>query len=217
MKPQRRKAAILLELAFAAGAVDAVSYLGLGHVFTANMTGNTVLLGIAVARGAGSDAARSAVALGGFALGVAIGAGLIGSDGHWPRRASSVLWLETGFLALLLGAWSSLGASAGRLWLVAISAVAMGAQSAAVRSSDVRGVNTTYMTSTFLNAVSRLVLRARGIREAPSGATLPASAWGIYALGALAGALAEKSWQAPSAAIPLAILVAVSAQALVAR
>lgn len=38
---------LLLLLACAAGAIDAISYLGLGRVFTANMTGNTVLLSLA--------------------------------------------------------------------------------------------------------------------------------------------------------------------------
>jgi hypothetical protein len=38
----------LLVLTLVTGLVDAVSYLGLGHVFTANMTGNVVLLGFAV-------------------------------------------------------------------------------------------------------------------------------------------------------------------------
>jgi hypothetical protein len=35
---------LLLALAFAAGYIDALGYLGLNRVFTANMTGNTVLL-----------------------------------------------------------------------------------------------------------------------------------------------------------------------------
>ncbi|MGH2890635.1 MAG: DUF1275 family protein, partial [Solirubrobacteraceae bacterium] len=55
---------ILLALALVGGLVDAASYLGLGQVFTANMTGNTVLLAVDVVRGNGADAARSGVALG---------------------------------------------------------------------------------------------------------------------------------------------------------
>src|SRR5947209_4569301 len=47
---------LLLALAFSAGGVDAAVYLGLGHAFPANMTGNTVLIAIAVARGGGGDA-----------------------------------------------------------------------------------------------------------------------------------------------------------------
>lgn len=64
-----RSSAYLLALSLAAGVVDAVSYVGLGKVFTANMTGNTVLLGVALARGTGGDAARAAAALGGFCAG----------------------------------------------------------------------------------------------------------------------------------------------------
>ena len=47
--PSKTKTSLLLTLAFAAGYVDALGYLGLGGVFTANMTGNTVLLGILLA------------------------------------------------------------------------------------------------------------------------------------------------------------------------
>lgn len=62
---------MLLALAFVAGYIDAVSYLGLNRVFTAN--GNTVLLGIAVAQLDGEAATRSSLALAGFLVGAAIG------------------------------------------------------------------------------------------------------------------------------------------------
>src|SRR5580704_12648879 len=39
----------LATLTVVSGVVDAVSYFGLGHVFTANMTGNVVLIGFALA------------------------------------------------------------------------------------------------------------------------------------------------------------------------
>ena len=44
---------MILILAWAAGSLDAIGYLGLGHVFTANMTGNAVLLGLALGQGYG--------------------------------------------------------------------------------------------------------------------------------------------------------------------
>jgi uncharacterized membrane protein YoaK (UPF0700 family) len=78
----------LLGLALAGGALDATSYVGLGKVFTANMTGNTVLLAVALARGSGADAARSAMALGGFCIGAAAGVSVIESGARpWPSRA----------------------------------------------------------------------------------------------------------------------------------
>src|SRR3989449_11780262 len=64
---------MLLVLTWAAGSVDAISYLGLGHVFTAMMTGNTVLLGLAIGQGQVLAALRSVIALAGFCLGAAVG------------------------------------------------------------------------------------------------------------------------------------------------
>lgn len=86
------------------------------------MTGNTVLLGIAVVLHNGTGAARSATALGGFALGAAAGFGLLGADGGWPARARRVLWLESLILALLLVVWAQAGAASVRFWLIVMSA-----------------------------------------------------------------------------------------------
>jgi len=50
----------LIGLTFSTGLIDAVSFISLGHVFTANMTGNIVLLGFAVGGAKGLSVARSA-------------------------------------------------------------------------------------------------------------------------------------------------------------
>jgi hypothetical protein len=55
------------------GVIDAVSYLGLGHIFTANMTGNVALLGFALARAPGLSAARTLASLSAFLVGGIIG------------------------------------------------------------------------------------------------------------------------------------------------
>ncbi|MEV3979662.1 YoaK family protein [Nonomuraea sp. NPDC049758] len=68
----------MLALALAAGAVDALSFLALGQVFTANMTGNVVLLGLALGTGDTSHVIRSGIALTTFCLGLAIGFTLLG-------------------------------------------------------------------------------------------------------------------------------------------
>ena len=65
-KSARTRDSLLLALSFAAGYVDALSYLGLSRVFTANMTGNTVLLAIGLAQLDADAAVRSSVALAGF-------------------------------------------------------------------------------------------------------------------------------------------------------
>jgi uncharacterized membrane protein YoaK (UPF0700 family) len=209
----------LLVLALAGGCVDAISYLGLGKVFTANMTGNTVLLAVALVKGTGADAARASVALGGFCLGAAVGVTLIGrSDTPWPRRARRAFCLELVALVSLLVLWAAIGVASIRYALIAIAGVAMGAQSASVRASDVRGVNTTYMTSTLLNAIARVVERARGRREQPkagqpeAGPSLPGAAWLTYAIGALAGAFAVDSWHAGAVAIAIVSVAVASAE-----
>src|ERR1019366_7950213 len=58
----------LVALTLISGLVDAVSYLGLGHVFTANMTGNVVVLGFAAAGAAGFSVLASLTSLGAFLL-----------------------------------------------------------------------------------------------------------------------------------------------------
>src|SRR4051794_10773782 len=56
----------LLLLTVTTGLIDAVSFLGLGHIFTANMTGNVVFLAFAIAGAAGLSISASLLALGCF-------------------------------------------------------------------------------------------------------------------------------------------------------
>src|SRR5271169_2593421 len=83
----------LTVLTVVSGSVDAVSYLGLGHVFTANMTGNVVLLGFAVARAPGLSVARSLTSLVAFLSGAVVGGRLASQAASRSRRG----WLLTAF------------------------------------------------------------------------------------------------------------------------
>src|SRR2546428_8442670 len=76
----------LLVLTAATGLIDAVSYLALGHVFTANMTGNVVFLGFAVAGAPGLSIPRSAVSLGAFLAGAVAGGRPAGRPGSGPQH-----------------------------------------------------------------------------------------------------------------------------------
>jgi uncharacterized membrane protein YoaK (UPF0700 family) len=205
---------VLLALAFAGGSVDAGAYLGLAHVFPANMTGNTVLLAIALARGTGSDASRAGVALAGFCVGVAVGTVALQSTGGWPRTAAFTFALEAIALSALLAAWAALGPRP-RLALIAAAGGAMGAQSAGVRVSQARGVNTTYVTGTLTAAVAHMVSRLPGAPAQTRGdPSLPGATWIVYGLGALAGGFAVKSWSAAEMAIPLGLVLASTVLAL---
>src|ERR1700734_3490420 len=87
-----------LALTVVTGLVDSVSILRLGRVFVANMTGNVVFVGFAVAGAPGFALGASLVALAGFLVGAAGGGHLAGRYGH--DRAA--LLLATAFAELVL-------------------------------------------------------------------------------------------------------------------
>lgn len=203
-------------LAAAAGVLDAATYLGLGHVFTANMTGNTVLLGVALAQSDGGGALRAAAALvaycGGVALGVLVGATV--RRPSWAHASRPALPLELAALAALLVGWLAIGTAptGARYGLIAIAAVAMGLQSAVARAAGPSGVATTYMTGTLTNAVGRAVGALRWGGEAdeqgsePGRGSLPGAVWAVYALAAAAGAFAQQAWHGSPVIIALALV-----------
>lgn len=145
-----REEASLVALTMAAASADAMTWLGLGHVFPANMTGNTVLLGIGLATADHGAVLRSAVALCGFVAGAALGG---------TFRGGRVLLYGSAAESLLLlgatGSWIALGAPTGvaRVVIVGLMGAAMGVQSASVTRLQV-GISATYITGTW-TAVSR--------------------------------------------------------------
>src|SRR5258708_39600187 len=90
-EPGRLLLATLIVLTIISGLVDAVSYLGLGHVFTANMTGNVVLLGFAAAGASGISAPACLTSLGAFLLGAAASGPLARPLGSLPRLPGNPL------------------------------------------------------------------------------------------------------------------------------
>jgi uncharacterized membrane protein YoaK (UPF0700 family) len=145
-------AALMLVLTVLTGVVDAVSILSLGRVFVANMTGNVVFVGCALAGAAGFSLAASLSALGGFLIGAAIGG--VASDRLAAHRGRLLAVITGGEFALLVAALviaaaagPSLGAGA-RDGIAALAAVAMGAQNAAVRRLKVFDLTTTVLTMT---------------------------------------------------------------------
>ena len=135
------------------GLVDAVSYIALGHVFTANMTGNIVLLGFALAGVPGLSALRSLAALAAFLVGASIGGRLATT----LAPLSSNRWRITAFgseaLFLLGATLASIGFVSGpdstRLYAVIIlTALAMGLRNATVRKIGQADLTTTVLTLT---------------------------------------------------------------------
>ena len=91
----------LLVLTFTTGLVDAVSYLGLGRVFTANMTGNIVFLGFGIAGSGGLPVVAPLISLGAFLLGAGFGGVLAArmADNH-ARHFASALTIEVLLLSV---------------------------------------------------------------------------------------------------------------------
>nr|WP_240674821.1 YoaK family protein [Cellulomonas endophytica] len=160
--PARLHLVLMLTLTFTTGVVDAVGYLGLDRVFTANMTGNVVILGMALAGADDLPVLGPALALGGFLLGAALGGRVLARTAPgWGTRSTST-FAATGVLALGLGA-GALAAppEEGTGWAFALTTVlatAMGLQAAAARKLAVKDVTTVVVTSTLtgLAADSRL-------------------------------------------------------------
>jgi len=203
----------VLLLTGAAGYVDAISYLALGRVFTANMTGNTVLFGLAIVQGDGGAVVRTALALGAFIGGTAIGAWLVHrgeSPGEWPRGVTLALGFECVLLAALAGDRSSM--LVGR---VALAALAMGVQSAAARRLNVFGIATTFMTGTITSLVSLIARHGIGPTAMGHGKRVLATAWAMYVVGAMAAGGAMQVVPGLALVVPVVIVLTVVVAAAV--
>jgi uncharacterized membrane protein YoaK (UPF0700 family) len=207
----RPTVAALLTLTAVTGLVDAVSYLRLGRVFVANMTGNVVFLGFSADPHSGLSAAASVIAIAGFVLGALAG----GRVAHTLAAARPAHWLAAAFgaEAFILGAVAVLAGTGllpwsgtGRFATIAILAAALGVQNSTVRHLGAPDLTTTVLTLTLTGLAADSALAhgpgARPHRRLGSVAAM------------LAGAAAGASLQlwSPDAVIALAAaLVAVVA------
>ena len=149
----RPTVAAMLTLTAVTGLVDAVSYLRLGHVFVANMTGNVVFLGFSVDPRAGLSAAASAIAIAGFLLGALAGgraahALATTGPGRWLASAFTGEALILGVAAILTGVGVLPFAGTGKFATIAVLAVALGVQNSTVRHLGAPDLTTTVLTLT---------------------------------------------------------------------
>ncbi|MFR9794720.1 YoaK family protein [Streptomyces sp. MS06] len=180
---------VLLALTVVSGLVDAVSYLGLHHVFTANMTGNIVILGFAGAGAPGFSVQHTATSLACFLPGAVIG-------GRFARRLRAGTrprtWTRTALAmeAVLLGAAAATAlaapaAPARAYVMIGLMACAMGLRNATVRRLGVPDLTTTVMTRTLAGLAAdtwlgggdgrRSARRVQAVTAMLAGAT--AGAW----------------------------------------
>lgn len=208
----RKRDALLIALALGAGVVDAICVITLG-VFTAAVTANLVLVGIAVGDADTHTAVRAALAFAGFAVGVLVAERALRGDGGDAAPMRSPLafaGIATLQLAFAIG-WLACGgrpAGIGLDLLAVASAIAMGAQTVAARSWHT-GVTTTYVSGTLTLLLADLVASTG---SAPArlrrGGVIAA-----VAVGATIGAVLLDHARAPVPLLPLALTLVVAAGA----
>ena len=143
---------LLLVLTVVTGVVDAVSFIALGRVFVANMTGNVVFLGFAVGGAPGLSAAASLVALGAFLLG-ALAGGRIGRrlEGHRGHHLATAGSFGVGLLvaaAVVAAVVEHPRSDTAQYSLIVLLALALGIQNATARRLAVPDLTTSVLTQT---------------------------------------------------------------------
>lgn len=202
--------ALLLVLTLVTGVVDAVSYLKLGHVFVANMTGNVVFLGFAIADPQNFSIPASLLAIGAFLVGALAGGRLsLLFGGHRGRHIMFAIVAEIALVGVTLIASASTNApdsNAISYSLIVLLALTMGLQNATARRIGVPDLTTTVLTLTITGLAADSHF---------SGANNP-QPWRRLAaiasmfLGAALGAIAVSHFGV-SAALTLALVALVSA------
>jgi len=153
---------LMLLLTFTTGIVDAVGYLGLDKVFTGNMTGNVVILGMALVGAEGLPILGPALALVGFMAGAALGGRVLRrADGAWTRLTTLLFLLVALVTIALAVVLLVVGDAPGRALGVTVTTLvgaAMGVQAATARFIAVKDVTTVVVTSTITGLAADSVL-----------------------------------------------------------
>jgi uncharacterized membrane protein YoaK (UPF0700 family) len=196
---------LLVSLTLVTGLVDAFSYLVLGHVFVANMTGNVVFLGFALAGVPGFSITASVLAIAAFTAGALLG-GRLGARyrEHRARLHSTAAAAQAVFVAaaVVLACLSGGAPATGyRYALIALLGLAMGIQNASARTLAVPDLTTTVLTLTITGIAADSALA--GGPGSKAGRRLVSIA--AMLAGAVIGAVLIRHTQA---FIPLAIALA---------
>jgi uncharacterized membrane protein YoaK (UPF0700 family) len=204
--------ALMLVLTFSTGVVDAIGYLGLDKVFTANMTGNVVILAMGLTGQDDLPIVGPLIALGGFVIGAGVaGRFLRGVPKGWHRRDTWVLAIVATLLVIALiptaFVTSTPAEPAIGYPVTALLAVAMGMQAGTARHIAVTDVTTVVITST----LAALAFDSRFGRSTGQTWFRRLAAVVLLALGALSGAalLLIAFWLGLALAAALLVVVAV--------
>jgi uncharacterized membrane protein YoaK (UPF0700 family) len=208
---------LLNALTVSSGAVDAISFLALGKVFSAFMTGNIAFLGLRVAGAGGPGRVSILIAMIAFAVGVYLSTRIIKpseGSGVWPQRVTIALGVSLIAHAAFLAVWfASNGQPSIDVSHVLLSlwGIAMGMQSAAVRTLHVDGVFTTAATATIIFVVGHLTNWSATVAERRRLTGVLVSLF----IGAIAGGLLLVQSHIYAPVLPFVITVATVATAAI--
>ncbi|MEV0420491.1 YoaK family protein [Streptosporangium canum] len=163
--PRRWSYVVLVFLTLGAGAMDGVAFLALGGVFTANMTGNLILVALVGGENWQIRVIRSGLACVIFSIGVFVGFKVPDrgrGNESWPLAVTRLLWICLALHVVFLTGWILCDAAPGptsTLLLIAVASCAMGLQAAAARRVNVDGITTTFVTGTLTSLLQSLASR----------------------------------------------------------
>ena len=209
---------LLNALAVSSGAVDAISFLALGKVFSAFMTGNIAFLGLRVAGASAPGGVAIVVSMAAFAVGVYLSTRIVRPSegtGMWPQRVTVALGVSLIAHAVFLAVWfASNGQPSIDVAHVLLGSwgLAMGMQSAAVRTLHVEGVFTTAATATIILLVGDMTNWPATVAERRRLASVLVSLF----VGATAGGLLLVHAHIYAPVLPFAITVMTVATAAIA-
>lgn len=228
LNPKYIKGAIALMLTFVSGYVDIVGFVAAYHLFSANMTGNTVHLGQDLVMHAWWESLLAFSVVAAFVGGSIAGRAMmeVAARLRWRTVATVNLALETSLIlafALSAGnipAASGKAALSGNSWLLLMLAAAMGLQTATITRIGSLTIHTTFVTgmlNKFSQQVSHLLFDLYDVgpgnehksqMKGEVGQMLfVGSIWVLYLMGATAGTAAHLRWGNPALYLPVGLLL----------
>lgn len=221
----RIKATVALSLAFVAGCVDIIGYIGFGHVFTAHLTGNTGRLGQGLIDLKWEQVSKAGLIIAIFVAGSILGRTVIEIGARRRMRSIAVMCLV--LEALLIAAVAPL--SGHTILALVLLAAAMGVQTATLTRLGPLTIHTTFVTG-MLNKLAQLLshtffLTYSAVRGSPAAtasrskvlveARLVFAIWFLYLVGAAAGTVMASRWGMLSLLLPATLALALGSVDLV--
>jgi uncharacterized membrane protein YoaK (UPF0700 family) len=207
-------------LTWVSGYVDAAGYLQLNHIFTANMSGNTVGVGLGIAKAQGYEIVQRGWPILIFTIGMIVASVVLELGVRYEVRSRYSITMSIELLLLMsYGVWGDVSGisslttgqvPAGVFFgLIALAAFAMGIQNATLTSAGPLSIRTTHVTgmlAEFSQIVAAALIRHRPPHRNRSAEVVTISIWTAFALGASAGAYATSRWGLQCVFVPCAVL-----------